>query len=110
MGRDGRPPRAQFGEGRQNQEIEHELWQHYNGMLHHSSGREVFFSLQHLIIPALDLMPCLQAQGTRDCNEALNSRKEQPIAALKNFLTNANVWCIKSSNKISHHRDKLALG
>ena len=33
--------------------------------------------------PALDLMSCLQAQGTRVCNKALNSRREQSICAMK---------------------------
>ena len=34
-----------------------------NGMLLHSLGREVIIlSLLHFIAPALDLMPCLQAE------------------------------------------------
>ena len=45
----------------------------YSGMLQHSLGREVIFlSLQNFISPALDLMPCLQARGTRDCKKAFN--------------------------------------
>ena len=28
-----------------------------------------FSIFQHFIAPALNLMPCLQAQGTRDCNK-----------------------------------------
>ena len=31
----------------------------------------IFISLQHFIAPALGLLPCLQAQGTRDCNFCL---------------------------------------
>ena len=31
------------------------------------------FSLQHFIAPALDLLPCLQARGTRDCNKCSKS-------------------------------------
>ena len=27
----------------------------------------ILISLQHFIAPALDLLPCLQAWGTRDC-------------------------------------------
>ena len=36
-----------------------------NGMLCHSLGGEVIFLMQHFLAPALDLMPCLQAQSTR---------------------------------------------
>ena len=43
-------------------------------MLRHSLGGAVFFiSLQHFIAPALDLMPCLQARGTRDCNKGIKT-------------------------------------
>ena len=34
-----------------------------------------FLSLQHFIAPAMDLMPCLQAQGTRDCNKGIKFKK-----------------------------------
>ena len=30
--------------------------------------RQGIFSMQHFIASALDLMPCLQARDTRDCN------------------------------------------
>ena len=33
------------------------------------------FSLQHFIAPALYLMPCLQAQGTMDCNKGIKFKK-----------------------------------
>ena len=47
-----------------------------NGMLRYSLGGEVIFiSLQHFIAPALDLMPCLQARGTRDCNKGIKFKK-----------------------------------
>ena len=45
-------------------------------MLHHSfRGIEVILYLQHFIAPALDLMPCLQAGGTRDCSKGINFKK-----------------------------------
>ena len=41
-------------------------------MLHHLfGGAVIYLSLQNFIAPALDLMPCLQAQGTRDCNKGI---------------------------------------
>ena len=41
-------------------------------MLRHSlGGAVIFISMQHFIAPALGLMPCLQAQGTRDCNKSI---------------------------------------
>ena len=44
---------------------------HLNGMLHHSLGGEKKISLHHFIDPAPNLMHCLQAQGTRDCNKGI---------------------------------------
>ena len=44
-------------------------------MLCHSLAKEVI-SLQHFIAPALDLMPCLQARGTRDYNKGIKFKKE----------------------------------
>ena len=35
------------------------------------------FSLWHFIATALDLMPCLQALGTRDCNKGIKFRRAQ---------------------------------
>ena len=35
-----------------------------------------FFSLQDFIVPALDLLPCLQARGTRDCNKGSKNEYE----------------------------------
>ena len=44
-------------------------------MLHHSfGGAVIFFSLEHFIASALDLMPCLKAWGTRDCNKGVNTK------------------------------------
>ena len=40
-------------------------------MLLHAINREVIFYLEHFIAPALDLMPSLQAQGTRDNNKGM---------------------------------------
>ena len=41
-----------------------------NEMLYHTlGGGVILFSLQHFIAPALDLLSCLQARGTRDCNK-----------------------------------------
>ena len=46
------------------------------GMLRHLFGRAVIFvSLPHFITPALDLMPCVQAQGMRDGNKSIKSKK-----------------------------------
>ena len=60
-----------------------------NGMLRHLLGAVVLISLQHFIAPALDLLPCLQARGTRDCNKgskfkkgAMKCCKENKIIAL----------------------------
>ena len=47
-----------------------------SGMLHHSfGGAVIFLSLQHFIAFALDLMPCLQARGKRDCNKGIKFKK-----------------------------------
>ena len=52
------------------------LQTHINGMLRHSlEGAVIFISLQHFIAPALYLMPCLQAQGTMDCNKGIKFKK-----------------------------------
>ena len=40
---------------------------------HLEGGAEIFLNLWHFIAPALDLMPCLQAQGTRDYKEGINT-------------------------------------
>ena len=54
-------------------------------MIRHSLGGAVIsFSLQHLIAPALELLPCLQALGTRDCNEVLQRKQ--------NYCPDTNVW------------------
>ena len=46
-------------------------------------GGVLFISLQHFIASALDLMPCLQARGTRDCNKGRNKCcREITISAL----------------------------
>ena len=45
------------------------------GMLRHSLGKEVIYSLQHFTSPALDLMPCFQAGGTKDCNKGIKFKK-----------------------------------
>ena len=45
-------------------------------MLHHSFGVAVIFlSLQHFIDPALNLMPCVQAWGIRDCNKSIQFKR-----------------------------------
>ena len=47
-----------------------------NGMLHHSFGGVVIcFSLHHFFAPVTDLMPCLQAQVTRDCIKGIEFKK-----------------------------------
>ena len=53
-------------------------------MLHHSlGGAVIFISLEHFIAPALDLIPCFKAQGTRIAIRAFNPRSEQLITAMK---------------------------
>ena len=47
------------------------------GMLRHSLRREVIFSKQHFIAPALDLMACLPSRQMREAIKALNPRREQ---------------------------------
>ena len=48
----------------------------FNGMLRHSlRGAVIFISLQHLIAPASDVMPCFQARGTRDCYKGIKFKK-----------------------------------
>ena len=51
----------------------------HNGMLRHSFGivgAVICISLLHFIAPALDLMPCLQVPGRRDCKMGISSKKE----------------------------------
>ena len=38
-------------------------------------GEVIFFSLLHFIAPALDLLPGLQARGTRDCHKGSKFKK-----------------------------------
>ena len=48
-----------------------------NGMLRHSLGGVVILiSLVHFIATALDLMPCLQARGTRNCDKGIKFKKK----------------------------------
>ena len=55
-----------------------------SGMLCYSlRGAAIFVSWQHFIAPALNWMPCLQAQGTRNAIRALYPKREQSLAALK---------------------------
>ena len=63
----------------------------------------LIISLQHFISPALDLMPCLQAQGTGDCNKGINSKKGAIINfweffGSKHFFKNCGPYCIKGPN------------
>ena len=49
----------------------------FNGMLCHAlGGAVILFSLQHFIALAFDLLPCLQAWGTRDCNKGSKFKKK----------------------------------
>ena len=43
----------------------------------------IFVSLQHIIAPALDLMPCLPSQQRKEAINASNSRRKHEIAATK---------------------------
>ena len=66
-------------------------------MLRHSLGGSIFFSLQHFIAPALDLMFCLQARGARDCNKGIKFKKGAAFNCLikdhfvKGFYTKSTV-------------------
>ena len=58
-----------------------------NVMLRHSFvGAVIFVSLKHLIAPALDIMPCLQAPGKTDFNNfkkgAINCANDTKISSL----------------------------
>ena len=56
-------------------------------MLHHSlGGAVIFISLQHFIAPALDLMPCLQARGTSECNKGIKFKKGATQCCLELLL------------------------
>ena len=44
--------------------------------------QEVVFSLQHFSAPALDLMPYLQARGTRDCNKGIKGLIRSTVAQM----------------------------
>ena len=48
-----------------------------------------FFSLQHFIAPALDLMACLPSQQRREAIKVLNPRREQSITAMKTRIYSA---------------------
>ena len=61
-------------------------------MLHHLfEGAVIFLSLQHLIAPALDLMSCLQAWGTRDCNKGIQFK-----------MDTFNCWMYKQNNEYTN--------
>ena len=49
------------------------MW--YWMLWHLLGGAVIFISLKHFIAPALDLMPCLQARGTRDYNKGIKFKK-----------------------------------
>ena len=60
-------------------------------MLRHSlDGAVTFISLQHFIAPALDLMPCLQARGMRDCKAG----KAVVIKYCKEIKITAQYQCV----------------
>ena len=56
--------------------------------------RRNLFYLLHFIAPALDLMPCWQAWGTRDCNNCIKSKMRTINFCYekKNVFPNTNVW------------------
>ena len=55
-----------------------------DGILQHSlGGVEVFISLQHIIAPALDLMPRLPSRQRREARKTLNSKRKHEIIAMK---------------------------
>ena len=82
-------------------------------MLCHSIGREVIFvSLQHFIAPALDLIPCWQVQGMRDCNKGIKFQKgaiNHLWYEKENFFPNTYVWhicmiTVKSAYHMGHEQ------
>ena len=52
--------------------------------------------MKTFIAPALDLMPCLQAQGTRDCNKAIKFKNGAINCCYekKNLFPKTYVWRI----------------
>ena len=67
-------------------------------MLCHSlgAGWEVIFALQHFIAFSLDLVPACKPQVIGIALRAINSRREQSIAAMKRKISSpkTNVWRI----------------
>ena len=45
-----------------------------------------FFHLQHFIAPTLDVIPCLQAQGRRDCNKGIMFKQNHLLLWKEKYL------------------------
>ena len=60
---------------------------------HWSEGAVIFISVQHFIAPALDLLPYLQARGTRDCNKGSKFKKGAIKCWKENKITAPILMC-----------------
>ena len=60
-------------------------------MLQHSFGKAVFFS-QYCIAPVFDIMPCLQARGTRDCNKGTKFKKGAVNCCNETKISFNSIW------------------
>ena len=76
------------------------------GMLSHSlGGAVVFISFQHFIAPALDLLPCLQAWGTRDCNKG-SKCLQRAMKALKRTIIRLTFLLYKKPGNLNNTHTK----
>ena len=75
-------------------------------MLYHAlGGAVILFSLQHLIAPVFILLPCLQARGTRDCNEGRKFKEGSKVnlqVLLENlqFLLEINILLLVGKHEV----------
>ena len=56
-------------------------------------GAVILFSLEHFIAPALNLLPCLQGRGTRDCNKGSKFKKGAMKGCKENKITVPTLMC-----------------
>ena len=66
-------------------------------LCHALGGAVILISLQHFIAPALDLLPCLQAQGMRDCNKGSKFKKGAMRCCKENKITSPTILRIQAT-------------
>ena len=66
-----------------------------------------FFSFPNFIAPALDLMPCLQAWVTRDCNKGLKGLSMMKTMKIWKRIQRSMIFSIKSFMKTFKSCSKL---